>query len=324
LVAGILVTGPLGARGARAEPDPRIAKAQAVYAEGLRQADDHHEDAALKKFEEAYAIYPSPNILAAIGREKHLLGRDVEALRDLREAGRDPLLNPANAANIRGQIAELDAMLGHLRIEGPRDTRVVVDDREYTLPLEDPIDVRPGAYRASAKLDGRSTELKGDVGAGATIALRVAFEAPAGTTAAPHVDPPAPERPAERTRWGTGQYVGLGVALAGVAAVAAGAAFFVAKGNSSDQVSQLEQLTAANHDACEAGSTSQPCRDLASKRDERSQNGALGTAFVIGGVVALVAGITTMLVWPKKTELRSGVTVRPLGGGVASDLVLHF
>ncbi len=69
--------------------DPRIARAQAIYAEGARAASEHRD--AVK---DAYAVYPGPNILAAIGREKQVLGQDLEAIRDLRAALRDPLLNP--------------------------------------------------------------------------------------------------------------------------------------------------------------------------------------------------------------------------------------
>ena len=49
--------------------DPRKAQAEAVFSDGLKEHDAQHEDPALAKFEEAYNIYPSPNVLFNIGRE---------------------------------------------------------------------------------------------------------------------------------------------------------------------------------------------------------------------------------------------------------------
>ena len=122
--------------------DVRIARAQVVYTEGVRAANKHRHADALQKFEEAYAIYPGPNILAAIGREEQVLGHDLEAVRDLRAA----LLNPENAGRLKAQIAEAESKLGRLQISGPEGTHIIVDEHDGTLPLREALDVARGPF----------------------------------------------------------------------------------------------------------------------------------------------------------------------------------
>ena len=119
---------------------------------------------------------PAPNILAAIGREKQVLGQDLEAIRDLRAALRDPLLNPDNAARLKTQIAEAEGRLGRLQVSGPEGAHVIVDEREQTLPLREPIDVARGPFRVRATFAGKTKELSGDAKAGVVTPLALAFE----------------------------------------------------------------------------------------------------------------------------------------------------
>ena len=104
---------------ARAQDDPRKAQAEAVFAEGLKEHDAQHEEAALGKFEEAYKIYPSPNVLFNIGREEHLLGRWLEAIRNYRAALANELLNPNNVALAKTYIRELQTKLGRVEVTAP-------------------------------------------------------------------------------------------------------------------------------------------------------------------------------------------------------------
>lgn len=282
---------------ALADEDPRIAKAQAIFGEGLRLASDHREGEALKKFEEAYGVYPSPNILAAVGRQKQLLGQNVDAIRDLRAALRDPLLNPENASRVRAQIQEVETKIARLRIEGPRDARVSVDGREHALPLAEPIDTNPGPYRITASLAGKTAELRGEAKAGLITAVTLSFD-DAGSGSRPPIEPHE-EKDGARA---TGSWVGLGLLGVGVASVAVGSGFLVARGSSASEVTKLEELTASRGDSCAAGSTSAACSDLEAKRAERDRNGSAGTALVVGGAVFAVAGAVMFFVWPRASS----------------------
>jgi len=306
----------LSAGSSRADEDPRIAKSKAIFAEGSKLAGDHRESEALQKFVDAYGVYPSPNILAAIGRQRQVLGQQLEAIRDLRAALRDPLLNPENTERVKTHIREAEAKLGRLGIEGPPGARVVVDGHDYVLPLAAPIDVNPGSYRAQVSFSGKSVDLTGTAPAGVVTTAKAAFDDG-------HViEPPVEPRDERRS---TASYVGLGVSVSGLAAIGAGVGFLVAKGGSSSDVSDLEAATASRGDPCGAGSTSQACRDLEDKRAERDRNGGVGTALLIGGSVLAVTGAVMFFALPK-TSTKESVSrmVTPLAGPGFGGIRLRF
>lgn len=159
-----------------ADEDPRIARAQVFFAEGLRAAGDHRDADALRKFEEAYAVYPSANILAAIGREKQVLGRELEGLADLKRAARDRLLHPDNVSKVNAQIAEIQGKFGRLQFVGPSSTRVRVHGIDQTLPLDEPLDVPPGSYVAKVTYSGKTKTVTGEAKPGAITTVNVAME----------------------------------------------------------------------------------------------------------------------------------------------------
>lgn len=115
------------ATSAMAQEDPRKAQSTPIFEEGLKLADRGKNAEALAKFRESYAVYPSPNTLFNIGRTEHLLGKTVEALRDYREAVKNPILNPQMVERGKKYIAELEKVVGRVEVTGPGGQQVSVN-----------------------------------------------------------------------------------------------------------------------------------------------------------------------------------------------------
>ena len=297
--------------------DPRIARAQAIYAEGVRAANEHRDAESLQKFKDAYAVYPGPNILAAIGREKQVLGQDLEAIRDLRAALRDPLLNPDNAARLKAQIAEAEGKLGRLQVSGPEGAHIIVDEREQTLPLREPIDVARGPFRVKVTFAGKTKELSGDAKAGVVTPLVLAFDA-----AGAEVTPP-PEEPKPGS-WTTGKTVGV-VLWAGAAVSAGlGVGFTLGANSASDKVAAA-RAGSANPDTACFGVASTECQSRKDDEGRRASDTNVAVGSFIGAGALLVAG-TVAFFWPASRNGSAGGSrrsVTPVVGKQWQGLVLE-
>jgi tetratricopeptide (TPR) repeat protein len=280
---------------AYAEDDPRRAEADLYFQEGLKLHDAAKEEAALEKFNKAYAIYPSPNGLFQIARSEHLLARYLPAIRHYREALKSPLLHPKNQDLAKKNIAELERILARVEIVGLAGTRVTVGDATFMLPLSEPLDVEPGTVLVSgangdARFEGRATALTAK-----TTRLELV---PIGRTVPPsgeHVEPP-PVTPSP-TFWTTGHTIGVVGWALGAGAGVAGVVF---TSNANDAADRLSSLRAKSNDpdrAC-SGVSSPDCDARRTADEDRARNTNLAIAsFVASGV--LVAGATAIFfAWP--------------------------
>ncbi|CAN5912611.1 hypothetical protein BH11MYX4_BH11MYX4_36560 [soil metagenome] len=301
---------------ARAE-DPRIARAQAIFGEGLRAATDHREAEALQKFKDAYAVYPGPNILAAIGREKQVLGQDLEAVRDLRAALRDPLLNPENTSRVKAQIAEAESRLGRLLVNGPEGAKVIVDEREQTLPLREPVDVARGPFRVKASLAGKSKEVTGDAKAGVITTVALAFEdAAAEVTSPPHE--------ADPRSWNTGKTVGVVLWAGAAISAGVGVGFTLGANSAADKVSAARAGSASPDTAC-FGVTSVECQGRKDAESSRATDTNVAVGSFIGAGALLVVG-TVAFFWPASRNSSTGggrPSLAPVIGKQWQGLVLE-
>lgn len=300
---------------ARGEDDPRRARAEALYAEGLRLHDADREAEALAKFKEAHAAYPSPNILVSLARTEQLLGRHVDALRHYREALKNPLLNPNHQALVRDHVKGLEAVVGRLRVEAPAGAKLAVDGAPLAspAPLRDPVEVDPGAHRVTATPEaGAPLEATVNVRAGeiATVQLRPAGAAPD----APTVGTTPPPSDAERTSPGVARWVVAG-SLVGVGVAGLVGAGVVAASRAGDR-DTLDAQQASSPGVC-ADRASAACAErqdlldtMAAKQTTSLVLGVSGAALVAGGVVAF-------LVWPT-----SAARVAPYAGPAGGGLVL--
>ncbi|MEO8797563.1 MAG: hypothetical protein ABI551_06740 [Polyangiaceae bacterium] len=295
-----------------AQDDPRKAQAQAIFADGLKEHDAGHEQAALAKFEDAHRIYPSPNVLFNIAREQQLLGRTLEAIRNYRACIGDPLLNPSNASLASTYIRELQTALGRIEITGPKDAQVEIDGVLQTGGS--PYDVQPGEHKVTVTAkSGKKAERSCHLEVGDAIGMDVSNEL--GGDLAPAIGGPAgPAK--DETTWlppPTGAIVVGGVGIVGLGL---GVGFGLSSMSAHDSAQSME----AAH-PCSVP-TSQACRDLQSKNDSVSSMSTLSVVSYITGSALLAGGVVWWLVAPRH---KSGfdASFAPIVGPKNAGLGVH-
>jgi tetratricopeptide repeat protein len=319
--AWILVgLGVLGSASARAEDDNMDAAADARFKEGVALAKQGKYDQARGSFLQTLALSPgNPKVLLNLAISEHGAGRFVDALGHLKAYLASPKVDPKKAQEVKSTLYdELWKATGHLRIQADRGESVLLDSdgKLGNAPLADVVDVAPGHHRVAA--GSRNTEVS--VAAGETKDVQLAAESPGAPVATTSATPPLTEPPRDTSNektWGTGQFVGLGVAGAGLIGLGLGVGFAMASSSGSDKVDRLEQETGTNGERCAGGSTQ--CRDdLEQQRDERDRNSALATGFLVGGGIALAAGAVMFFAWPKATAAKTaGIQLLPRASGFA-------
>lgn len=308
---------------AHAQDDPRKAQAEPTFQEGVKLHEQKHPAEALEKFQKAYAIYPSPNTLVNIGREEQLLGRNLAALRHLREALRMPLLNPKSAAVAKQYVSELEAVLGRVEVKGPAGMTVTFDGQAHTLPLTDPLDFEPGTVHLDGKYGDTRYHGRTVAVAGKTVSLEMVPEPPEPATAsAPSSNAangtastftPPPPLAGETSFWTTRHTIGVTFGALAVVSAGVGTGFLVAR---EGHVSDATSIASANPRAC-ADVQSPACQSF---KDANSAKSATETAAIVSFVAAgaLGVGAAALLLWPE-TSSSVGVRARvvPTGRGVS-------
>jgi hypothetical protein len=301
------------------DDDPRKVQAEPHLREGRRLFDQGRYEDALGKLKQTYEIFPSPNVLTLIAIVEQKLGLSLDAIGHFRQALQNPVIHPENAEMARKGIAELEQRLARIEVQGPRGLTVTIGKNEYVLPLKEPLDAEPGTVIGVGKLAGETYR-------GAVLAVvgkKVVLEMSPDRGSAPITEPP-PTEPTE-TRWGTGQYLGLGLVGVGIAGLATGSAFTMAKSNANDDVARLEQVSGANDVLCGQIPLPRACSDIKVARDDSSTYDALATAFFVGGGVALVGGAVMFFALPqKKVAPTSGVSLTPRIGTRSVGVELRF
>jgi hypothetical protein len=151
LLGVLLAQEPLPSAYANPEAKPR---AQALLKEGSALFEQGDYQAALEKFREAYATYPSPKLQFNIAQANRDLGRPVEAL------GAYELFltlatdaSPETLSDARRSVAELQASLGQLKIDcSPSGSEVTIDGKSVGLtPLRQAIWSVPGYHQVTIR-----------------------------------------------------------------------------------------------------------------------------------------------------------------------------
>lgn len=185
-------------------------------------------ETALKRYEAAYAAFPSPKILLNLAEVTRELGLADQAAdyyeRFLAEAGDG--VDPKHRSFAEHRVAELEVGLGRIAIEGPAGLDVRLDGKPRgALPIP-PKRVTPGRHTVEA--DGFTEDVTVRAGHVATVRIPdertpevplVAVPAPAEVT--PAIAPPPP--PIERAEDDTGTVLGTWWFWTSVGALAAGA-----------------------------------------------------------------------------------------------------
>ena len=271
LIVWTLAAAALASAGpARAEAPPSSeaarSAARAKLVEGVDALGRGEHRLALDKFEQAYALVPSPKIHYDFGLAYLGLGRRAEALsayeRFLAEAQDAPVDKREKAAQ---RVTALRPQVGAatVAVEGARDgVTIAVDGREVgPAPLARPLYLDPGRHEIAARLPGGGAGPVQpiDVRAGGTVEIVLRIDA---NPLSPHSGPSNPlsprsgsdplsprsesdplsprsgERVRERGPTDPRRIAALSIGAAGVALLGAGLTFGVLAKRESDSVSR--------------------------------------------------------------------------------------
>ncbi|CAN5925518.1 hypothetical protein BH11MYX4_BH11MYX4_67510 [soil metagenome] len=310
-------------RASSAQDDPKKTQAEGIFQEGLKLHDANRDADALVKYRQAYAVYPTPNILFAIARVEQLLGQSVLAITHLREALKNPQLHPRNQELGKGYLKELESKLARVILVGPAGLRVTVAGKEHVLPHDAMVDVEPGPVDARAELGGSRYAGRADTLAGSEVILELKNVHSTGGAAPPIVPPvvPPPEQPPPANGEpsnATRNVVSGALVAVGVVGLTVGVVFLAkAEGQISDAVDFRGSVPGG---PC-ASRALPSCDRYASMLEDVKSSRDVGTVALVGGGIFLAAGITTFLVWPKHTAT---AWVRPIFMGNAAGLSGHF
>ncbi len=137
---------------------------------------------------------------------------------------------------------------------------MIVDERDQTLPLREPIDVARGPFRVKATFAGKTKELSGEAKPGVVTTVALAFDAAGAEVTAP------PDEPKPGS-WTAGKTVGI-VLWAGAAVGAGlGIGFTLAANNASDKVASARADPRIRTAAC-FGVTSADCQGRKGRREQ--------------------------------------------------------
>lgn len=269
------------------------ARAARLLKEGNQFVGDGDYLAALERFRAAYELYPSPKILINLGTTLRQLGRNVEAAETYEAYVRHPEADPKRRASIERIIADVDAVLGHLRVEvKPEGASVRLDGKP--LPEERlgvSIRIDPGEHTVMAEKPGMPAAVE-------TVRIERGQEKLVRLVVSPAkpvvVDKTSPVQ----------RNVGFVVGAVGALGLGAGTAFGLLARSTNEE--------AAGHclgggSRCDATGV-----DLGSRALTWSY---LSTASLAVGGAALVAGIVTVATAPsaKPSAPRVGLGPRPGG-----------
>jgi len=259
--------------------DTRKQRAEPIFQEALRLHDANRDAEALAKYEEAYAIYPSPNVLFWIARCEELLGRKLDALRDYRHATTNGLFDPTYMERGRERIRDLESQVSRIDIIGPERMHATIDGVAVTAKETN---VLPGHHTVAASLGDRATtrDVLAEAGSNARVDLTEDL--------APHPASPKPDvarslatpgsgaAPAKtEPRHGAGEYALVG-GFAGLGAASFLASALFASASNSSRADAVAAGAASNH-ACDQP-TSAGCAAVRSKNDDANRDRSLSIA----------------------------------------------
>ncbi len=146
-LAAVMVLAVAGQANAQSAADKK--RAQELQKEGIRLLDNGDSRGALKDFEEAIGLFPSPKILFNMGLAHKALGQEVDAVNDferfLDEAPYAPKQSRTSAEKI---INEIRPRLSYLEIATDDvGSHISIDGHEVGVaPLPRSLAVSPGAH----------------------------------------------------------------------------------------------------------------------------------------------------------------------------------
>jgi hypothetical protein len=315
--AALASAGPARAEAPPANEAARSA-ARAKLVEGVDALGRGEHRLALDKFEQAYALVPSPKIHYDFGLAYLGLGRRAEALsafeRFLAEAQDAPADKREKAAQ---RAAALRPQVGAatVTVEGARDgVTIAIDGREVgRAPLARPVYLDPGRHELAARLPGGGAgpvqSIDAHAGATIDVILRIASD-PLSPRSGERVRERGPTSE-ERAPTDTRRIAALSIGAAGVALLGAGLTFGVLAKRESDSLSR------------DSANGAPPNKATLFDPDKESR----GTTYQTLQVVSLVTGavgLATGIVLYATTRGRALVAPVASRGLTGATVQVHF
>ncbi|WP_394827901.1 tetratricopeptide repeat protein [Pendulispora albinea] len=306
LFAVVMVAGVSAAQAAHAQtetPEFREREAKRAYA--------HKEfDRARRLYEELYASDPKPKYLWNLAIVENQSGAFVDALHHFKTYLKSSDASDKDRDDARAYLHELAAKTGHIAVEAPTGTHLVVDgvDNGMETPLDEPLDVRPGQHEIEGRRDGKSKTVAVRAGAGQLVTARLVFDAPAPlaevlppapavATARAPIAPP-PEHREVRTSHGPAKIVTVAtIGAAALASFGAGIGFAIAKANAEERLDALRASSGPS--ACSHEAQPESCTKMNDEVDAIHRNTTFANVFLGAGIGLVLVGGVAWLVWPK-------------------------
>jgi hypothetical protein len=142
----------LAQAGAQTTDPESKAKAQVLLKDGAQSYRQGAYADALEKFDQAYAIFPSPKLLINIGQANRELGRTVEAVDAFEKFLLSDDASPDLISEAKRSVNELAPKIGKLLIDcDVVDAELSVDGKMAgKAPLADVVRVSPGRHQVTA------------------------------------------------------------------------------------------------------------------------------------------------------------------------------
>jgi hypothetical protein len=174
------------------------AKAQVFLKEGTELYQHGIIAEALEKFEQAYAIFPSPKLLFNIGQVNRELGRPIEAIAAFEKFQTlDIDANPELLGEAKRLTEELSKKVARLLIEcAMTDAEIAVDGKVVgNAPIRDLVRVLPGQHQVTATHPGAYPAVETVVVSAAVVQPVVIWMRALAENPVVNVAPPAPVVP---------------------------------------------------------------------------------------------------------------------------------
>lgn len=166
--------------GGAAFGQPSNPRVSAILRRGVQLRQQGQDEAALLEFRRALSISSEPRITAQIALAEQGLQRWLDAHRHLREAlsaSQDDYI-VRHRAVLEGALGEVGRHLGSVLVTGgvPAAEVWINGERVGTLPMQEPVRVRPGEVAMEVRVAGYATTTRNlTVSAGGTVQEQVAL-----------------------------------------------------------------------------------------------------------------------------------------------------
>ena len=294
--------------------------AEAHLKNGLRLFSAGDFESARLAFLQAQSVYPRPSLLRNLALCELKTNRPLDALGHLRAYLDDPSTSSEKKEQAKKNLDDAYAKTAHAAVKTSEGASFAFDGQAPAdakpLPTTT-VDTTPGLHRFESRLGARVVAREVDMPAGAPMDVDLTLAADSAPN--PIESNPRPLGQGYETTWGKGQYIGLGLALAGTAGLATGAVFAFAKGASGRALDTIDAFNQANGVSCAQSPEAVPCVQRGERRSDKDRNAALSVGFVVGGGVAMAAGAAVFFLVPRaqKSALRVVPWVGPRVGGLS-------